>query len=70
MKTSSHSAGTLSPVPAVPVQIMVSGEKLMIRCKGVQIVISFQGADPEEPPCRCVGCGCPVIVQPSNAKQQ
>ena len=53
-----------------PVQILILGEKLMIKCKGIQIVISFQSADPEEPPCRCVGCGCPVIVQPSSAQQQ
>lgn len=56
--------------PVHPIQLLILGDKVMFQHKGVQIVISFQGADPEEPPCRCVGCGCPVIVQPSNAKQQ
>lgn len=55
---------------SVPVQFLVSGEKLMIRCKGVQIIISLSSADPKEPPCRCVGCGCPVIVQPCEPEQR
>lgn len=64
-ETSNVKAGN-TPASANPVQILVLGEKLMIRCKGVKIIINMSQANPIYPANRCLGCNCAVQIEPEN----
>ncbi len=65
-KTSAVSAGAETPAPVQPVQIAVVGAKLMIKCKGVKIMINMSEADPAFPPSSIIGCNCEVAIRPEK----
>ena len=55
-----------TPAPVQPVQIAVVGAKIMIKCKGVKIMINMSEADPAFPPSSIISCNCEVAIRPEK----